>query len=469
MTVLPQQDHRLRFDQIYSLLSLHRAVLQVYTKPLIVWRKALSHSHDARTLYDFARQSGRNIERLHKALSREQFHFRPAVPLPYNANGKRRVVYVFPWEERIVDRLLYNQLNWRCNHLFSRNSYAYRQRGPGLDSAQRRIAQLTQQEDKLYIVKRDIRDYFPSINHTLLLQMLERWVEPDDYLFDLLRQRIEFQIRERSETTVASAGIPFGSAIACFLANVYLTQLDRVIDGINEITYVRYADDILLASRSRSAALEASRALDAAIGDLKLESKPSHHLNLVFHSDPDAAFQSASHFRHLGLEFCANGHVRLSRDKARKIRNLFRFAFRKAKRRFRRCRSPQARAALAITIAREVTEDGFRPIAIINYYLKHVDDDRQLRLLDRWLAEEVLSLAYQNGHRKGNFRHLPFSELRTMGLPSLRHRQQLLRHGHLQSSFFQLRTERIVERERRRLPGRKAFSPNLEAAAKNSS
>ena len=246
MTVLPQQDQRLRFDQIYSLLSLHRAVLQIYTKPLFVWRKALSHSHDARTLYDFARHSGRNIERLHKALSRQQFRFRAAVPLPYNANGKRRVIYVFPWEERIVDRLLYNQLNWRCNHLFSKNSYAYRQRGHGLDSAQHRIAQLTQGEDKLYIVKRDIRNYFPSINHALLLQMLQRWVEPDDYLYELLRQRIEFQILDRSETTVASVGIPFGSAIACFLANVFLTDLDRMIDGIDEITYVRYGDDILL-------------------------------------------------------------------------------------------------------------------------------------------------------------------------------------------------------------------------------
>jgi hypothetical protein len=469
MTLLPQQDQGLRFDQIYSLLSLHRAVLQVYTKPLFVWRKALSQSHDARTLYDFARHSGRNIERLHKALSRKRFEFRAAVPLPYNANGKKRVIYVFPWEERIVDRLLYNQLNWRCNHLFSQSSYAYRQRGLGLDSAQRRIAQLTRPGGKLYIVKRDIRDYFPSINHELLLQMLKRWVAPDDYLYELIRQRIEFQIREGSETTVATAGIPFGSAIACFLANVYLTQLDRVIDDIDEITYVRYADDILLASCSRTAMLQASQALDAAIGDLKLESKPSHHLNLVFHSDPDPTFENASHFRHLGLEFTANGRVRLSRDKARKIRNLFRFAFRKAKRKFRRCRSPASRAALAITIAREVTEDGFRPIAIINYYLKHVDDDEQLRLLDRWLAEEVLALAYQNGHRKGNFRHMPFSKLREMGLPSLRHRQQLLRHGHLQSSFFQLRTERIMKRERNRLPGRKAFSPNLEAAAKNCS
>ena len=88
-------------------------------------------------------------------------------------------------------------------------------------------------------------------------------------------------------------------------------------------------------------------------------------------------------------------------------------------------------------------------------------------MIDRWLAEEVLCLAFQNGHRKGNFRGIPFSQLRELGLPSLRHRRRLLCHGQLESPFFQLRNERIVEQERRRrLSGRKAFSPGLEAVAK---
>ena len=130
---------------------------------------------------------------------------------------------------------------------------------------------------------------------------------------------------------------------------------------------------------------------------------------------------------------------------------------------------PLKRAQLAVDVARTVVEDGFRSVAIVDYYLKHVDDEGQLRLLDRWLAEEILALAFQNGHRKGNFRRLPFRRLRQMGLPSLRHRRRLLRHGHLKSSFFRLRTDRLLERERRRLPGRKAFSPSLEAAARQSS
>ena len=75
-------------------------------------------------------------------------------------------------------------------------------------------------------------------------------------------------------------------------------------------------------------------------------------------------------------------------------------------------------------------------VAIIDYYLKHVTDTKQLQLLDRWLAEEVLATALNTGHKKGNFAKISFQELRAMGLPSLSHRRLLLLHGHIDNSFL---------------------------------
>src|SRR5207302_669366 len=95
-------------------------------------------------------------------------------------------------------------------------------------------------------------------------------------------------------------------------------------------------------------------------------------------------------FRHLGLEFRSDGSVGLSRDKFRKIRNLFRFAFRRNKSRFRRIVEPEKRAQFAVQIAQDAIQEGVRNVAIIDYYLRHVTDEAQLRRLDRWLAEEVL-------------------------------------------------------------------------------
>ena len=76
--------------------------------------------------------------------------------------------------------------------------------------------------------------------------------------------------------------------------------------------------------------------------------------------------------------------------------------------------------------------------------LKHIDDEAQLKELDRWLAEEILARALGTGHKKGNFRYISFKQLREMGLPSLRHRRRLILHGHIDSSFFRFRTEKLL-------------------------
>ena len=60
-------------------------------------------------------------------------------------------------------------------------------------------------------------------------------------------------------------------------------------------------------------------------------------------------------------------------------------------------------------MAAESVGQGVRNVAILDYYLKHVDNEEQLRRLDRWLAEEVLSLVF-GGHRKGHFRRIGFDD-----------------------------------------------------------
>src|ERR1051326_6220922 len=130
----------LRWSQIYSETELCRAAVRVYTKPLFQWRKALATSTDGKTLYDFAARGLRGLDSLHHALERRQFQFRPAVALRYNFNGKQRTLYISPWEERIVDLMLYRVLSRKLHPWFSANAYAYRVFGYGLDQCQMQIA-----------------------------------------------------------------------------------------------------------------------------------------------------------------------------------------------------------------------------------------------------------------------------------------------------------------------------------------
>jgi len=437
---------RLRWQKVYREAELYKAAVRVYTRPLFHWRKALNTSADGKTLYDLASRGLRGLDAIHSALASGHFSFRPSVGLKYNFNGKRRTLYIPPWEERIVDLLLYRILNHRLHFWFSPRSFSYRDNTYSLDTCQSQIASvLRSARGPLYLVKRDISDYFASIDHKILLVQLAQQVDPNDYLFELLRQRIEFVYQDEIGTHQAAVGVPFGCASACVFSNIYLTGLDRAIAGIAGVHYFRYADDLLLLSQDRDCALLAREQVARILGELKLTTKASHDTNACVSSDRmvDLEFKAVCEFRHLGLSFHAAGGVSLSRDKRRKIQNLFRFAFRRKRRSWTKITDPRERARTLAAIAADTIERGVRNVAIVDYYLKHVTDVGQLRAIDRWLAEEILSLVF-GGHKKGHFAKLKFSTLRELGLPSLVHRQRLILHGHTESSFFLWQQQKTI-------------------------
>src|SRR5579864_1323051 len=291
---------RLLWKDIYNEAELYKAAVRVYTKPLFQWRKALNVSADGRTLYDLAAQGLRGLDSIHRALMREEFAFRPSVGYKYNFNGKRRTIYIPPWEERIVDLLLYRVLNQHLHQWFSPHSYAYRDRSYGLDSCQSRIRSLLRSSrGPLYLTKRDISDYFASIVHPILLQQLAEHVEPDDYLFRLIEQRVRFVYQDETGTHRAAIGVPFGCASACVFANIYLTGLDYAAATIPGLHYFRYADDILMLSRRRESALSARELVAQALSSLQLITKSSHELDLLLSAGPssDEVFAAATSLR----------------------------------------------------------------------------------------------------------------------------------------------------------------------------
>jgi hypothetical protein len=478
----------LRWRDLYREAELYKSALALYSKPLFTWRKALFTSTDNHDLYDFARHGLCNLSAIHKMLERESFVFRPGLALHRNFRGKARTLYIYPWEERLVDLLLYRLLTARFDSHFSHHSYAYRLRGYGLDHCQRKIARiLTTSRAPLFAVKRDVANYFPSIDHDLLRAQLAERIDSSDYLFQLLEQRIQFSYQDEGRGVLchATQGIAFGTPIASFLANLHLTPLDCQIETIPGIHYFRYADDLLFLSEYRGAICQAIDSFDSSLRALALRSKSTHERNLVLAmagaviANADG-FEPSVRLHHLGLEFQAGGGIRLSRDKFRKIRNVFRVAFRRKRAKLRRIREPRKRAEFLVRTAQHALAQSIRNVALVDYYLKHVTDETQLGLLDRWIAEEVLALALGNGHKKSHFRQLPFRALRAMGLPSLVHRRRQIQHGQIAAPFFvwkRYQTQKSSRETAARLPVAQpflavragaAFSPSPEAAAMTS-
>lgn len=96
-----------------------------------------------------------------------------------------------------------------------------------------------------YALKCDIRKFFDSISHEILLTIIARTVI-DERSCVLIRQVVEsFEI-------APGRGLPLGNVTSQLFANVYLNELDRYIKHELKVRYyLRYCDDFIIVERDR--------------------------------------------------------------------------------------------------------------------------------------------------------------------------------------------------------------------------
>lgn len=117
---------------------------------------------------------------------------------------------------------------------------------------------------KGYILKFDIRKYFPSIDHEVLKEKLSCF--PDEEVKKLLYLIIDSYAAEKGK------GLPMGNQSSQWFALYYLDKLDRLIKEKLRIKgYVRYMDDGVLIHESKEFLKECLRQMQELITEEKLE------------------------------------------------------------------------------------------------------------------------------------------------------------------------------------------------------
>ena len=97
---------------------------------------------------------------------------------------------------------------------------------------------LTATPQKFYIIKSDIKNFFPSINKHKLYKKLVKSSLLNDYSIDIIKKFI---------FNSSISGIPLGMPFSNALSEVYLEDFDDAIRReFAPIFYVRYVDDILM-------------------------------------------------------------------------------------------------------------------------------------------------------------------------------------------------------------------------------
>jgi hypothetical protein len=183
---------------------------------------------------------------------------------------KLRLVQAPSFGDRVIHQAVMHITGPLFERRFIHDSYANRV-GYGTHLASRRLRSFLRSAsarwDRPYLIKADIKSYFPSIPHDALMAKLRRLFADDGVLwfFDTL-------IRGSGYT---ERGLPIGSLTSQWLANLYLDTLDHhVKDALGEPFYLRYMDDFVLVGPDKAWARDMMGDLDGFVQGLGLRLNP---------------------------------------------------------------------------------------------------------------------------------------------------------------------------------------------------
>ncbi|MFZ6029742.1 MAG: reverse transcriptase domain-containing protein [Chloroflexota bacterium] len=154
----------------------------------------------------------------------------------YVHDPKKRLISAAPFRDRVVHHALCNLIEPIWERLFIAESYANRV-GKGTHRAIVKASQFAR--CYAYVLQCDVVQFFPTLDHALLLVELER------YLHDPATLRLCAKILASSPG--ANCGLPIGNLTSQIWANVYLNPFDHFVKRELRCTaYLRYVDDFLL-------------------------------------------------------------------------------------------------------------------------------------------------------------------------------------------------------------------------------
>src|SRR5256712_6043140 len=157
--------------------------------------------------------------------------------------GKVRVLRIPAIRDRVVQGALQLILEPIFEADFHNGSYGYRPKRTAQQAVDRVAEAIVQ--NKTRVIDVDLAAYFDSVRHDLLLAKVARRVNDRDILH-LLKLMLKAS---------GKRGVPQGAVISALLSNIYLTEVDGMLERAKAVTrngthtyveYARYADDLVI-------------------------------------------------------------------------------------------------------------------------------------------------------------------------------------------------------------------------------
>jgi retron-type reverse transcriptase len=188
---------------------------------------------------------------------------------------KPRNIHKANVRDRILHRAIYRILYPFFDRIFISDSFSCRN-DKGTHKAINRFKEFAHKVSKnntqtCWILKCDIKKFFASIDHKILLDILRVYVLDGDII-----QVLEKIIESFSSIRVG-VGLPLGNLTSQLFANVYMNELDNFIKHkLKAKYYIRYADDFVILSEDKDWLVNILNSISNFLNDsLKLNLHPN--------------------------------------------------------------------------------------------------------------------------------------------------------------------------------------------------
>ena len=158
-------------------------------------------------------------------------------------NGKVRTLGIPGIRDRVVQGALKLMLEPIFEADFQEGSYGYRPKRTAHAAIDRVAAAVV--KNKTRVIDLDLSAYFDNVQHTTLMKKVAERVNDDDVM-RLLKLILKVG---------GAKGVPQGGVISPLLSNIYLNEVDKMLERAKEVTrqgrftyieYARFADDIVV-------------------------------------------------------------------------------------------------------------------------------------------------------------------------------------------------------------------------------
>ena len=198
--------------------------------------------------------------------------------------GKVRVLGIPTIRDRVVQGALKLILEPIFEADFHDGSYGYRPKRKAHEAVDRVTKAIV--EGKTQVIDLDLAVYFDTVRHDRLLGQVAQRVQ-DGEILHLLKQML---------AASGKRGVPQGGVISPLLANIYLNEVDAMLERAREVTregaytrvqYARYADDLVILVDGHPRHAELLRKVDRRLReelaklDLKLNEAKSRVVDLT--------------------------------------------------------------------------------------------------------------------------------------------------------------------------------------------